>query len=50
MLNLDEDETAIIRKILASAALQNLIGAEEWDLSEAEEERLWIIIRREARS
>ena len=36
----------VIRKVLLSDAIQNLIGAEEWDLTEEEEMTLWEIIRK----
>lgn len=34
----------VVRKVLLSDAVQNLIGAEEWDLTEEEEMTLWEII------
>lgn len=46
-MELSAEEVAIIKKVLASKVLQYLIGAEEWDLTEAEEMRLWEIIKRE---
>lgn len=46
-MKLTPEEQEVVRKVLASKALQYLIGAEEWDLSEEDEETLWVIIRRE---
>lgn len=39
-------EKAVLRKVLMSKAFQELIGAEEWDLTEQEEEILWGAIKR----
>lgn len=46
-MQLSYDEQLVLRKVFASGALQLLIGAEEWDLTEVEEEILWTIIKRE---
>ena len=46
---LSTDDAHVIRKVLASSVLRNAIGAEEWDLTEDEEMRLWKIINREGR-
>lgn len=40
-----ESEKVVIAKVLCSDALQLLIGAEEWDLTESEEEILWELVR-----
>jgi hypothetical protein len=44
MNTLTIEEKAAVEKALLSQALQNLIGAEEWDLSEEEENHLWTAI------
>jgi hypothetical protein len=41
MRQLTQRELDVIYKVLNSPALQNLIGAEEWDLTEEEEWVLW---------
>lgn len=46
MPELDDADKEVLAKVLQSQALQNLIGAEEWDLSEEEEMRLWQIIEK----
>jgi hypothetical protein len=38
---LDKEDRLILRAVLNSKAFQLLIGAEEWDLTEREEMRLW---------
>ncbi|MCO5157916.1 MAG: hypothetical protein M9945_14400 [Aquamicrobium sp.] len=38
-------EIEVIQKVLLSKALQDLIGAGEWDLTEEEEEILWQAIK-----
>lgn len=48
-MKLSDQEASVIRKVLASTVLQNLIGAEEWELTEEEEMLLWELINREAR-
>lgn len=40
------EEQALLLKIFNSVAFQNLIGSEEWDLTEDEENRLWYLIRK----
>jgi len=39
--NYTGEELAVITKVLCSDALQMLISAEEWDLTESEEMILW---------
>ena len=46
MDNLTTEEKEVMKKVLLSTPLQNLLGAEEWDLTEPEEEILWSIIER----
>jgi len=41
---LQPNEQEILCKVLRSSAFQALIGAEEWNLTEQEEEILWDII------
>jgi hypothetical protein len=45
-MHVTDAEMEVICKVLKSDALQNLIGAEEWDLTEAEEVMLWEVINR----
>lgn len=42
-----EAEVEALRNLLLSEEVQNLMGAEEWNLTEEEEMLLWDIIRRE---
>lgn len=44
--SLDEEDHKVLAKVLASDEVQNEIGAENWNLSEEDEERLWKIIER----
>ena len=44
MPKLYPEDIALLRKVLYSQAFQNLIGAEEWDLTESEEIQLWALI------
>ena len=46
MDTLTDDEKAILQKVILSDAVQQLIGAEEWDLTEDEEMALWGLIAR----
>lgn len=46
MPEFDDADKEVLVKVLQSQALQNLIGAEEWDLSEEEEMHLWKIIEK----
>lgn len=46
MLPLTPEEERVLEEVLKSQALQNLIGAEQWDLSEEDEKILWRIIRK----
>lgn len=41
---LSPEQQRVLILVLKSPAFQNLIGAEEWKLTEAEEEVLWTII------
>jgi hypothetical protein len=41
-----EEEMGVVVKVLTSETVQNIIGAEEWDLTEEEETLLWKIIER----
>lgn len=43
-----DEQASVVGKVLRSSALQDLIGAEEWDLTEHEEMILWDIIDRTA--
>jgi hypothetical protein len=45
-LPLSRHEEDVVRKVLLSTQVQNLIGAEEWVLTEKEENTLWEIINR----
>lgn len=38
-------EKQVLQKVLLSDQVQNLIGGEEWDLTENEEMLLWKIIK-----
>lgn len=40
------DEWRIVKAVLLSHLIQNEIGAEHWDLSESDEEQLWVLIER----
>jgi hypothetical protein len=42
---LSDEDALILRKVIKSDVVQNEIGAENWDLTEAEEMRLWGIIK-----
>lgn len=44
MDKLTKKELEVLRKVILSRAVQLLIGAEEWDLTEKEEGILWGII------
>jgi len=44
--NLNEAEEAVLERVLASTVFRNLMGAEEWDLTEDEEWVLWGLIKR----
>lgn len=46
MLNLTPDEEQAVALVLRSSVVQNAIGAEEWDLTEDEENLLWGVINR----
>jgi hypothetical protein len=46
MGNLTAEEQAIVRKLLLSDVVKWALGAENWDLTEAEEEKLWSLIER----
>lgn len=46
MNDLSEEEKAAIAKLLMSGAVHNLMGAEEWTLTEAEEGAVWDVIAR----
>lgn len=46
MNDLTETEWQAILAALHSDAFRLLMGAEEWDLTEEQEERLWDVIRR----
>ena len=50
MTDLTPEELAVIRKVLLSDALKNLIGGEDWDLTEQEEQLLWDVIDRISQS
>jgi len=39
------EEKQVIAKVLRSRALQLLIGAEEWNLTEQDEEILWELVK-----
>lgn len=45
MLDLSEQEWAVLRKLLTDRMVQNMIGGEEWSLTEEEEMTLWLIIK-----
>ena len=45
-MRLSAEDIELIRKVLNSHPVQSLIGAEEWDLTEAEEVDLWALIER----
>jgi hypothetical protein len=46
MSNLTPDEWRIVRAVLLSDVVKWALGAENWDLSEADEEKLWALIER----
>lgn len=43
--DLKPDQERVLIRVLKSRELQNMIGGEEWDLTEAEEMILWEIIK-----
>lgn len=45
MLPLSPEQERVLIRVLKSRTFQNIIGAEEWDLTEAEEMILWQIIK-----
>ena len=45
MRSLTEAQWQVLRKVILSDAVQYLIGAQKWDLTEAEEDALWDIIK-----
>jgi hypothetical protein len=45
-LNLSDEESRVLCEAITSDVFRNLIGAEEWDLSEPDEMILWDIINR----
>lgn len=44
MDKLTDTQKAVLRKVLLDKTFQNLIGAEEWSLTEEEEIELWALI------
>lgn len=46
MDKLTPEEIAALKKALRSAAFRNLIGTEEWDLTEEEENTLWDALKK----
>lgn len=46
MLNLTPEEQQIVQKLLLSDVVKYAIGAENWNLTEEEENKLWTIIER----
>ncbi|QIG68756.1 hypothetical protein EVB68_019 [Rhizobium phage RHph_Y2_6] len=44
-MNWTPEQIEIIKKVLKSDVIKLAIGADEWDLSEEEEEKLWEIIK-----
>lgn len=44
MAELTDEQKSVLRKVLDSRELQDLIGAGDWDLTENEEMVLWGII------
>lgn len=46
MPELTDEEKRVVAKLLGDSALQYMIGAEEWSLTEDEEKVLWGIINR----
>lgn len=46
MDKLTPEEIAALKKALLSDAIRYLIGAEEWDLTEKEEQHLWNAIHK----
>lgn len=44
MLKLTNEEWIVLRAVLLDPTFQNLIGAEEWALTEDAEQTLWDII------
>lgn len=46
MITLTPEEFEVVAKVLQSTVVQNLIGGEEWDLTEEDEGVLWDVIRK----
>jgi hypothetical protein len=45
MLQLNAEQERVLIRVLKDSTFQNMIGGEEWDLTEAEETTLWEIIK-----
>ena len=45
-MDLTAEEEAVVRKVLLSDVVKWALGAENWDLTEAEEKKLWAVIER----
>jgi hypothetical protein len=46
MMNLTLEEDRIVHKLLLTDIIKLELGAENWDLTEEEEEKLWTLIER----
>jgi hypothetical protein len=46
MMNLTLEEDRIVHKLLLTDIIKWELGAENWDLTEEEEEKLWALIER----
>lgn len=44
-LTLTPQRMAILKVVITSSAVEDLIGAERWDLTEDEEDELWLMIK-----
>jgi hypothetical protein len=43
-MTLSDEQLRVLKNVLTDRVFQNLIGGEEWDLSEADEMILWDMI------
>lgn len=44
-VTLSDEHALVLRRLIDTIEVQNLIGGEEWDLTDAEEGTLWEIIK-----
>ena len=46
MPQLTDEEIELVKRVLSTTVVQNEIGAENWDLTEEEEMKLWDLIHK----